>query len=102
MSWTIVSKGWSKLSSEKARPHECQESGLVLKVILSDLTDFRGNECQITKNGDELVCPVKTNAVKKYSVKMKKLDKAQTWKHGLGKKECFDGLKTWKGCPCKS
>jgi len=50
----------------------------VLKVILSDLTDFRGNECQITKNGDELVCPVKTNAVKKYSVKMKKLDKAQT------------------------
>ena len=81
MSWTVVSKGGSKLSSKKARPHECQESGLVLKVILSDLTDFRGKECLITKDGAELVRLVNTDAVKKYFVKMKssvshKLEKA--------------------------
>ena len=29
-------------STKEARPHECQESGLVLKVILSDLNRFQG------------------------------------------------------------
>jgi len=45
---------------------------------------------------------VNTDAVKKYFVKMKKLDKSQTWKRGLGKKERLDGLKTRKGGPRKS
>jgi hypothetical protein len=31
------------------------------------------NECQITKNGGKLVCPVNTDAVKKYFGKMKSL-----------------------------
>ena len=34
-------------------------------------TDFRGNECLITKDGDKLVCPVNTDAVKEYFVKIK-------------------------------
>ena len=61
-------KRLKQVSTKKARPRECQESGFVLKVILSD---YRGNECRITKNGDELVCSVNTDAVKKYFVKMK-------------------------------
>ena len=70
-----------QVSTKKTRPHECQESGLVLKVILSDLTDFKGKECLITKDGAELVRLVNTDAVKKYFVKMKssishKLEKA--------------------------
>ena len=43
----------------------------MLKVILSDLTNLRGKECLITKDGDELVRLVNTDAVKKYFVKMK-------------------------------
>jgi len=39
---------------------------------------------KIIKKCDELVCPVSTDAVKKYFVK---------------KKECLDGLKTRKGGP---
>ena len=61
-------KRLKQVSTKEAHPHECQEGGLVLKVILSD---SRGNECRITKNGDELVCSVNTDAVKKYFVKMK-------------------------------
>jgi len=64
-------KRLKQVSTKKARLHECQESGLVLKVILSNLTDFRGKECLITKDGAELVRPVNTDAVKKYFVKMK-------------------------------
>jgi hypothetical protein len=60
------------------------------------------NECQITKNGGKLVCPVNTDAVKKYFVKKEKLAKSKTRKGGLGKKERLDGLKTRKGSPCKS
>jgi len=45
---------------------------------------------------------VNTDAVKKYFVKMKMLDKSETCKGDLGKKECLDGLKTRKGGPCKS
>jgi len=60
-------------------PVNSKESGLVLKVILSDLTRFQGAKgCLITKNGDGLVRPVNTNAVKKYFVKIKKLDKSRT------------------------
>jgi len=64
-------KRLKQVSTKEARPHECQESGLVLKVILPDLTGFRGNECLITKDSDKLVCPVNTDAVKKYFVNMK-------------------------------
>jgi len=64
-------KRLNQVLTKKARPHECQESGLVLKVILSNLIDFRGKECLITKDGDEFVCPVNTDAVKKYFVKRK-------------------------------
>ena len=53
-------------------------------------------------DGDKLARPIKADAVKKYSVKNKKLDKSQTWKGGFGKKERLDGLKTRKGGPCKS
>ena len=42
-----------------------------------------------------------TDAVKKYFVKMKKLDKSQTWKLGLGKNERLVGLKTREGGPGK-
>jgi hypothetical protein len=62
----------------------------------------RENGCQITKNNDKLVCPVNTDAVKKYFVKKKRLDKPQTLKGGLGKKERLDGLITRKGGPCKN
>ena len=41
-------------------------------------------------------------AVKKYSVKNRKLDKSQTWKGGLGKNERLGGLKTRKGGPGKN
>ena len=57
-----------KNSTKKARPHEGQESGFVLKNMLPD---SGANGCQITMNGDKLVCPVNTDAVKKYFVKMK-------------------------------
>jgi len=43
-----------------------------------------------------------TDAIKKYFVQKKKLDKSQTWKGGLGKNERLGGLKTWKGSPGKS
>ena len=52
--------------------------------------------------GGKLARPMKAGAVKKYFVKHEKLDKSQTWKSGLGKKERLDGLKTRKGGPCKS
>ena len=72
MSWTVISKGWSKCSTKKDHPRECQESGFVLKVILSDSKQIsRGNECLITKDSDKLVCPVNTDAVMKYFVNMK-------------------------------
>jgi len=45
---------------------------------------------------------VNTDAVKKYFVKKKELDKSQTLKGGLGKNERLDGLKTRKGGPCKN
>jgi len=32
------------VSTKETRPHECQESGLVLKVILSDLNKFQGQQ----------------------------------------------------------
>jgi len=64
-------KRLKQVPTKKTCPHECQESGLVLKVILSDLNIFQGNECLITKDSEKLVCPVNTDAVKKYFVKMK-------------------------------
>jgi len=64
-------KKLKQVSTKKARPHEFQESGLVLKVIFSDLTYFRGKECLITKDGAKLVRLVNTDAVKKYFIKMK-------------------------------
>jgi len=33
-------KRLKQVSTKEARPHECQESGLVLEVILPDLTRF--------------------------------------------------------------
>jgi len=98
MSWTIISKGCSRLLTKKARSCECKESGLVLKNIYYLFNHTPGaKECLITRNDDELVCPVNTDALEKYFVKMKRFDKSQTWKGGLGKKERLGGLKTWKG-----
>jgi len=45
---------------------------------------------------------MKADAVKKYFVKKKELDKSQTWKGGLGKNEHLGGLKTRKGGPGKN
>jgi len=55
-----------------------------------------------TMDGDKLARPIKADAVKKYSVKNKKLDKSQTWKGGLSKNERLGGLKTRKGGPGKN
>jgi len=55
-----------------------------------------------TMDGGKLARPMKADAVKKYFVKKKELDKSQIWKGDLGKKERLDGLKTQKGGPCKS
>lgn len=52
-----------------------------------------------TKNEGKLVCPVNTDAVKKYFVKMKKLDKSQTGKGGLGKKRASRWTENPKGRP---
>jgi hypothetical protein len=60
--------------TKKARPRESQESGFVLKNVLPD---SRGNVCLITKDSDELVCPVNTDAVKKYFVKTQKKKKVK-------------------------
>jgi len=43
-----------------------------------------------------------TDAVKKYFVKKKQLDKSQTSKGGLCKNERLSGLKTRKGGPGKN
>ena len=53
-------------------------------------------------DSDKLTRPMNVGAVKKYSVKKKKLDKLQTWKGGLGKNERLGGLKTRKGGPGKN
>ena len=51
-------------------------------------------------DGGKLPHPVNIGAVKKYSVK--KLDKSQILKSGLGENECLGGLKTRKGGPGKN
>jgi len=48
-------------------------------------------------NGDKLTRPMNASAVKKYSVKNKKLNKSQILKSGLDKNERLGGLKTQKG-----
>ena len=46
---------------------------------------------------------MKADAVKKYFVKkIKKLDKSQIWKSGLGENEYLVGLKTREGGPGKN
>jgi len=50
-----------------------------------------------TMNGDKLTRPMNASAVKKYSVKNKKLNKSQILKSGLDKNERLGGLKTQKG-----
>jgi len=40
--YNYVKRSVKQASNKKVRPHECQESGLVLKVILSDLNRFQG------------------------------------------------------------
>jgi len=46
-------------------------------------------------DGGKPACPMKADAIKKYFVK--KLDKSQTLKSGIGKNERLGGLKTRKG-----
>jgi len=55
-----------------------------------------------TVDGGKLARPMKADAVKKYFVKNKKLDKSQIWKGDLGKNECLGGLKTRMGSPGKN
>jgi len=76
-----------------------KEIGLVLKNIIWFNHIPRGKGMP---NYKQFVRPVNTIAVKKYFVKIKKLDKSQTRKGGLGKKERLDELKSRKGGPCKS
>jgi len=55
-----------------------------------------------TMDGGKLARPMRADAVKKYFVKKKELDKSQIWKGGLGKNERLGGLKTRKGGPGKN
>ena len=55
-----------------------------------------------TVDGGKLARPMKADAVKKYFVKNKKLDKSQIWKGDLGKNERLGGLKTRMGGPGKN
>jgi len=48
-----------------------KEAVLCSKLYYLIQTDFRGNECLITKDSDKLVCSVNTDAIKKYFVNMK-------------------------------
>ena len=56
----------------------------------------------ITVDGGKFARPVKADAVKKYFVKKKELDKSQVRKSDLGKNERLGGLKTRKGGPGKN
>ena len=73
----------------------------MLKRTLSFNQNTEAKKCLITKDDDSHVL-LNTDAVKKYFVKKKQLDKSQTWKGGLGKNERLGELKTRKGSPGKN
>jgi hypothetical protein len=81
-------KKLKQTSNKKVRPHEIQERDFVLRKTKSFQPDSRGKwtpnyegSCAITfptVDNDEHARPMNTDAVKKYFVKMKKLDESQT------------------------
>jgi len=75
-------------SNKKVCPREIQERDSAPKKVQPFQSDSRGKwtpnyegPCAMTlttMDGDKLARPIKADAVKKYSVKNKKLDKSQT------------------------
>ena len=108
----LYQKRLKQTSYKKVHPHEFQEGDFVPKKVLSFQPDSRGkwtpnyvSSCAMTfttMDGDKHTRPVNAGAVKKYSVKIKKLDKSQIWKGSLNKNERLGGLKTRKGGPSKN
>jgi len=109
---TTTKRGWNKTSNKRVRPHEIQEKDFVPKKVLSLQPYTNGKwtpgyegPCAMTfttVDSGKLARPMKADAVKKYFVKNKKLDKSQIWKGDLGKNERLGGLKTRKGGPGKN
>jgi len=86
--YNYVKRSLKQASNKKVRPHEIQEGDFVPKRVLPFQPDSKGKwtpsyegPCAMTftaMDGDNLARPVKADAVKKYFVKNKKLDKSQT------------------------